>query len=183
MRLMRSLRLAVCGALLAGPAVPAAALADDDDEEIRCRAKLSEAAEVPAPDPIFGTRGRARLDFDDDRGEASYRLRIDEGLRLFMAHIHCAPEGQTGPIVVWLTGQPPPPTGWDVDGTWVRDTTLDDADVFANVPRAGNNCPHEIADLWDLAAACLAGDCYVNVHSRDNPAGQVRGQLACKRDD
>lgn len=182
MRRMRPMTLVVCGALLAVLAAPNVVYGDDD-ERVRCRANLDEAAEVPAPDPVFGTKGKARLDFEEDRAEASYRLRVDDGLRLFMAHIHCAPEGQTGPIILWLAGQPPPPTGWDVDGNWVRNTTVDDEDVFDNIPGPSNNCGHEIADLNDLANACLAGDCYVNIHSRDNPAGQVRGQLVCRQDD
>lgn len=150
--------------------------------DISCKAKLDEASEVPLPNPVFGTTGKARVDFSENRAEATYRLKVNDGLRLFMAHVHCAPEGATGPIIVWLAGQPPPPTGWDVNGNWVRNTTLDDEDVFDNIP-GSNNCVHQIANLRDLANACLAGDCYVNVHSRDNPSGQIRGQLSCKGED
>ena len=183
MSIMRSMASVACGAMLSLLAAPGAVYGDDDDEGVRCRATLDEAAEVPAPDPVFGTEGRARLDFEPEPARAHYRLRVDDGQRLFMAHIHCAAEGETGPIVLWLAGAPPPPTGWDVDGNWIRETTLDDEEVFDNIPGTGNNCRHEIADLGDLANACLAGDCYVNIHSRDNPAGQIRGQLRCRQED
>ena len=173
---------------------------DDEMEEVICKANLDEDAEVPAPHPVFGTTGKARVkfSFDDDddddknkdkdrnkftedRGEATYRLRVNDGLRIFQAHIHCAPAGQTGPIIVWLAGAPPPPTGWDIDGKWIGKTTLDDEDVIPN--EGTGDCPNVIHDLRDLADACLEGNCYVNVHSRDNPAGQIRGQLMCKEDD
>lgn len=183
MNIMRPMALLFCGALLSLLAIPGAVYGDDDDEGVRCRANLDEAAEVPAPDPVFGTEGRARLDFEREQAAAHYRLRVDDGQKLFMAHVHCAPEGETGPIVLWLAGAPPPPTGWDVDGNWIRNTALDDEDVSDNIPSDGNNCRHEIADLASLANACLAGDCYVNIHSRDNPAGQIRGQLRCRQDD
>ena len=183
MSIMRSVASVACGAMLSLLSASGAVYGDDDDGGARCRAQLDEAAEVPAPDPVVGTEGKARLDFEPERARAHYRLRVDDGQRLFMAHVHCAAEGETGPIVLWLAGAPPPPTGWDVDGNWVRDTTLDDEDVFDNIPGDGNNCRHEIADLGDLAKACLAGDCYVNIHSRDNPAGQIRGQLRCRQED
>lgn len=65
------------------------------------------------------------------------------------AHIHVAPKGSNGPVVVPLTKA--------ADGSWI-------------VP--------EGAKLSDAQyASYIAGDMYVNVHSAANPAGEIRGQL------
>jgi hypothetical protein len=83
------------------------------------------------------------------------------------AHIHLAPAGQNGPIVLPLLGNPfIPDPGVTVNGILVEGTATA-ADVGG--PLAG--------DLDALIAAIRAGDTYVNVHTVEFRPGEIRGQI------
>lgn len=129
-------------------------------------ADLSGDQEVPAVSTP--TSGKFHIQFNKDYTEAEFTLRVDDGDQLFMAHLHCAPAGSNGPVVVWLAGQHPPPGGWNVDGKWIGNTVLNNSNIVNTA------CG---ADLAGLAAAMRSGGVYVNVHSRANPAGEIRGQI------
>jgi hypothetical protein len=86
-----------------------------------------------------------------------------------MAHIHCAPAGANGPIAVWLAGNPGVDRAWDVDGKWIDNAIFTDEDI---VP--GTGCGDNLAELIETLRN---GGAYVNVHTRANPGGEVRGQI------
>jgi len=132
------------------------------------RADLTGDAEVPVP-VVTDTSGDFRLTYDDFDGTATYRIRLNDGLRVFMAHIHCAPAGQNGPIVVWLAGNPGGDLAWEVDGKWIDNASFTDADV-----NSGTGCGDNLAELIETLRN---GGAYVNVHTRANPGGEVRGQI------
>jgi hypothetical protein len=67
-----------------------------------------------------------------------------------MAHFHNGPEGKTGPVVIWLNKKGTEPTG-AIKGE--ATLTPEQAQQFE------------------------AGDWYINVHTRDHPAGEIRGQV------
>ena len=132
------------------------------------RADLTGDAEVPVP-VATDTSGDFRLAYDDFEGTATYRIRLDDGSRVFMSHIHCAPAGQNGPIVVWLAGNPGGERAWDVDGKWIDNASFTDDDVIP-----GTGCGDNLAELIETLRN---GGAYVNVHTRANPSGEVRGQI------
>jgi glucose/arabinose dehydrogenase len=79
------------------------------------------------------------------------------------AHIHCAPAGLNGPVGLTLYSDGPT----SQNGILVNDTF--------DAPDVDNAC--EWTDLADVVQAILDGNAYVNVHTEDNPAGAIRGQL------
>ena len=91
-----------------------------------------------------------------------------------MAHIHLAPVGQNGPIVVWLYGSPLPGPDEDLiqgrfDGVLAEGViTADDVIAPASNPDL---------DLNSLIDAIQSGNTYVNVHTLQNPPGEIRGQI------
>ncbi len=64
------------------------------------------------------------------------------------AHIHLAPAGSNGPVVIVLSAVP-----------------------FSNVGGSAILTDEQVTDL-------KAGNFYINVHSQDNPGGVLRGQLS-----
>lgn len=112
------------------------------------KATLVGTTEVPGPGDPDGT-GSATVTIDTAKNQLCYTLTVDKVEGVTMAHVHKAPMGSMGNVVVPLAA----PTSGSSEGC---------AQVRP-----------------DLAAAILAspGDFYVNVHSQANPAGAVRGQL------
>ncbi|HJU41368.1 MAG TPA: CHRD domain-containing protein [Vicinamibacterales bacterium] len=138
------------------------------------RARLSGAEEVPPV--VTDTTGKVEIVLNEDETQAEFELEVQQGVRVTQAHIHCAPKGVNGPVVVFLAGFHN--RGWDVNGAWIENATVTDANV---IPPAPGPCPHVINNLRDLAHAMRQGDTYVNVHTVARPGGEVRGQL--KADD
>ncbi len=109
------------------------------------RITLSGAEEVP-PAATRGTGAGTILVGEDRTVSGSVRT---TGFNATMAHIHLAPRGANGPVIVPLTR-----SGED---TWT-------------VPSG--------AKLTDAQyQAYKAGNLYVNVHSAQYPGGEVRGQI------
>jgi hypothetical protein len=173
---MRHAAIALAAVLLAGAAVGRTARASDDNNDDRNNgqeftARLLGSEEVPAVQTNM--TGKAEIALNGDETKAEFALSVRKGVRVTQSHIHCAPKGVNGPIVVFLAGFHN--RGWDVDGTWVENATATDANVIP--PPAGSTCPQVINNLRDLAEAMRRGNTYVNVHTVAHPGGEIRGQL------
>jgi hypothetical protein len=71
------------------------------------RAHLSGDEEVPAVDTR--AQGQAIFQLSRDGMTLHYKLIVANIEDVLMAHIHLAPAGENGPIVVWLYPSAPPP--------------------------------------------------------------------------
>jgi hypothetical protein len=110
---------------------------------------LTGTQEAPGPGDPDGS-GSASLELNHGQGTICYTLTISGLATPTAAHIHAAPTGVPGPVVVPLV----PPVG----GT---------SSACATVDR-------------DLIKAIIQHpeDYYVNVHTTEFPAGAIRGQLS-----
>jgi hypothetical protein len=158
--------LAAAIAAMALGASPAVA----DRDGLECRAKLKGANEVPTP-IVTPTDGEWRGRVNADRSAIEFRLKVNEGERITQAHLHCAPEGVNGPIVVFLAGLHA--AGLNVDGRWVDNATITGTGIVNTA------CG---ADIPTLVQAMLDRRVYVNVHSVQFGPGVVRGQVRCRDD-
>ena len=111
-------------------------------------ATLSGAEEVPGPGDSDGS-GTAAIFLNRGQGEICFTLTVAHVAPATAAHIHQAPAGLAGPVVVPLA----PPTSGSSSGCVTADTTLIKA-IRSN-----------------------PSGYYVNVHNTEFPAGAVRGQL------
>ena len=145
--LLTSGALVLTGAAVLSTVPPA--LADGGGRPLR--AELSGASEVPGPGDPDGT-GTAQLRINPGKGELCYELEVSSIDPARAAHVHEAPAGAAGPVVVPLEA----PT----DGS---------SSACATVSRA-----------LALDIVRNPADYYVNVHTAAFPAGAVRGQLAQK---
>jgi hypothetical protein len=109
---------------------------------------LSGAEEVPPADPD-GT-GFASITLNVGQSSVCWELSVSNIAPAFAAHIHAAPAGVNGPVVVPLS----PPTSGSSSGCAEN---VDPALIQAIIDR-----PEQY---------------YVNVHNADFPGGAVRGQL------
>ena len=143
----RILTVAGLATLTAGAiALPAAA----DSERRALTTKLSGAEEVPAPgDPNGKGHATIRIKGDDT---VCFNIVTQRIAGSTAAHIHEAPRGEAGPIVVRLFSGRSDATS--------RRGCADDVD------------PEIIQGLREDPS-----DYYVNVHNQEFPAGAVRGQL------
>jgi hypothetical protein len=82
-----------------------------------------------------------------------------------IAHIHCAPAGGVGPPIATLL------------------PLAEDGRAFNIIRFRGGLVAGQITDpecgatIPELIASMEAGDVYVNVHSTNNPSGEIRGQV------
>src|SRR5688572_22899394 len=134
------------------------------DEEAEFRANLTGAAE--RPDPVT-TDGTGTAFFDVDGSTVRFRIEVEDIENVTLAHIHNGGADIAGPIVVELFNAAGSPRSFTARGVLVE-STFTEADFEA----AGG-----IATLDALIAGMDAGTVYVNVHTTQNPAGEIRGQI------
>jgi hypothetical protein len=130
---------------------------------------LTGGEETPAPGVNTGAAGSARIHVDIVNEELSVILTVvNLPAATTAAHIHVAPKGLAGPIVIdfpILTGR----TG-DLSQTFRVG-----ASSFRTQPQIG------IVTMNDAIQSIINGNAYVNVHTTANPAGEIRGQLTLER--
>jgi hypothetical protein len=129
---------------------------------------LTGDEEVPEPAQTNAT-GQAIFNLKNNGTELHYKLIVANIEDVFMAHIHLAPEGQNGPVVVWLYPDNPPPLLIPGPTNGILAEGVISADDLVG-PFAG-------LTLEALVEAFKAGNCYVNVHTLTFPAGEIRGQI------
>lgn len=111
---------------------------------------LSGAEEAPGPADPDGT-GFAMIKLNVGRMRVCWDLTVSDIAPAIAAHIHIAPAGVPGPIVVPLS----PPTSGSSSG-----------------------CRDGVDPVLIQAIVDHPDQYYVNVHNTDFPAGAVRGQLS-----
>lgn len=142
-RIVFALALGVlCALMLAGPV-----LAEQGGRTLS--AVLTGAQEVPGPGDPDGS-GSATVTINQGLGQVCYEIDVSGIAPARAAHIHEAPAGQAGPVVVGLA----PPTDGSSSGC---------ADVGRDLAKDIRKNP---------------SDYYVNVHTAEFPAGALRGQLS-----
>lgn len=130
-------------------------------------AVLSGDEEVPRA--TTGASGLAVFELNPAGTALQYWLTIVNIQNLQMAHIHIAPAGQNGEVVVWLYPSAPPPRL--ISG-------ITSGDVATGTITAANFAgPLARQPFRALITALDAGNAYVNAHTSRLPGGEIRGQI------
>ncbi|MCQ6275493.1 CHRD domain-containing protein [Bacillus sp. V3B] len=126
-------------------------------------AKLEGSEEVP---PVkTDADGFAQFKVSRDERKLRYRLTVNNLDNFTQAHIHLGRRGMNGPVVVFLFGLVDP--GISVNKGIVEGIiTADDL--------VGPLQGEPLSTLIDLMRD---GKTYVNVHTTQNPDGEIRGQI------
>lgn len=181
----RTVFVSLLVALLAGAflMVPALGTAQTSGE-----ANWSDTAVVPlSPDqePNLATpipanehpMGAAVIQMNNDSSQICYQLWVTGISNVSQAHIHMGAVGQEGPVVAWLF-----PSAKAAQGSASPNTTNMPGN-FTGLLAKGNISASDLVgpmqgkNLTDLKAAMMSGQLYVNVHTTQNPGGEIRGQI------
>ena len=131
------------------------------------KANLIGKEEVP---PVM-TKAQGEAVFNLGKNDKSihYKITVSDLENVNMAHIHEGAYGSDGPIVVWLYPAAPPAKliSGKTNGVLVEGT-------ITSENLAG---PLKGKTLKDLINVIKSGNAYVNVHTLQNPAGEIRGQI------
>lgn len=156
-------RSALCITLLA---VPTTVLAGG----LKFSADLSSAQEIPTPAPGFIEKADISAKFASDFTAVDVKLTVHGGQNVVAAHFHCARPGVAGPVVFGLFS----PGTCAFDGMEAKCT-------LTNANFSGTDCTGPVGrpvnNIAALALAMRDGLIYANVHTTQNPPGEVRGQM------
>lgn len=141
-------KTAIYSALVATALLGATTAFAAEDAGARFTATLDGASEAPGPGDPDGM-GTATVKVNPGRGQLCYSVTVSGIAPARAAHIHEAPAGTAGPVVIELSA----PTGGTSQGC--ATVSREFAKEFIKNP----------------------SDYYVNVHNAEYPGGAVRGQL------
>jgi len=131
------------------------------------RTHLTGDEEVPVRDTQ--AQGQAIFQISPDGTSISYKLIVANIENVTQAHIHMAPFGVNGGIVVWL--YPAAPPAQLIPG---RTQGILGEGVITEASLVGALAGQSLDVLID---AIEAGNTYVNVHTEQFPPGEIRGQI------
>jgi hypothetical protein len=153
--------------LLCGAAVTAllASATPSSAQVVNMTATLSGGEETPAPGILTGAVGTATVSVDAVNEELAVTLSLfNFATGTTAGHIHAGPKGVAGPVILNF----PIPAGRTGD---LPLTFRLGAAAFVARPEIG------IATMQDAIQAIVGGNAYVNIHTSQFPAGEIRGQL------
>lgn len=141
------------------------AFAQDEEQTEGFTAELLGGEEVPPVDTT--ATGIASFTIEGEES-IKYDVNVTDMDKVTAAHIHTAPKGENGEVVVTLfkadspTG---PKSGSLANGTITADMLEGELQGLA------------VIDLIK-AMERAGGETYVNVHTEENPNGEIRGQIS-----
>jgi CHRD domain len=128
-------------------------------------ATMTGSEEVP-PKNTKAT-GTATFVSGTDGSSVAYKIRVTNIKGVTMAHIHSGNSGKNGPIVVSLFKSASPPTG-----------TMNGLLSQGTITSANLEGPLKGKTISDLIRLINDGTAYANVHTEQNPKGEIRGQIS-----
>ncbi len=181
---LRTIFVSLLVAIMAGALLMVPALASAQSGG----ANLADTAVVPlSPDqepslttPIPANEqpmGAAIFQMSNDSSQICYQLWVAGISNATQAHIHMGAMGTEGPVVAWLF----PSAKAAQDSSSLNTTNM--PGNFTGLLARGNISASDLVgpmqgkNLTDLKTAIMAGQLYVNVHTTQNPNGEIRGQI------
>jgi hypothetical protein len=142
---------------------PTSAFAGEEEQEQRFITELTGFEEVP---PVNDTSAIGVAEFKLGQDNIMYTVNVTDIENVTAAHIHRGQVGENGPIVITLFKG-------DTPTTTMTTGVLSEGNITATNlegPMAGQS-------LSNLTSAMQNEQTYVNVHTQQNPNGEIRGQI------
>lgn len=154
---MRRIIFLLALASLAALVAAGAALAASGE---KFEASLLGGNEVP---PV-ATAANGEVEFEADDGALEYKLKAEDIENTVAGHIHLGAPGVNGPVVVNLISDE------------ACEFELDEVECEGVIDAADLTGPLAGQSLEDLLTEMRSGNTYTNVHTVQNPGGEIRGQ-------
>ena len=133
------------------------------------------------PDAVeTDTEGEAKFQYIPARNELRYKVKFEDIEDVTQAHIHLGAPDENGPVVAFLLKFADSVTGPEEDAVTPRGALVEQGTITADDVIALDGFD---GSLESLIAEMDAGNTYVNVHTVENPAGEVRGQIVLDDDE
>lgn len=153
------------GPVIAGAALLAGILACGDDEPTENATSFTANLVGTEEVPVVTTTATGTATFTLVGNQIQYAVNVAGLENPIFAHIHVAPQGQNGLVRLNLcgTGAPQPPCtgGTGVLASGTNGTVVGDPPMTFD----------------ELVDAMRSSGAYTNVHTEQNPAGEIRGQI------
>ena len=155
---MRRLSLALAGLFILAAATQAQA------QTLTFNAQLSGANEPTVV--VTGSAGSAVVTWNTVTKAGTYRVDVyNMPVGTTASHIHVGAPGAGGPVVINFTV----PAG-GISNDYGLSGTFGCSDLVPRAAQGINSCE-------DFEQTLMLNNTYVNVHSTNNPGGEIRGQL------
>jgi CHRD domain len=131
------------------------------------------------------TTGVMQVAFDEDFENMAYVIEVDVGKgedapTIFQAHFHCGKAGVNGPVFAFVYDNTVD-TQEVKNGILTIEGILTYEDFVPDVDFAADSiCDAPITTIASVYELVEARKVYVNVHSEENPGGEIRAQLFVK---
>jgi len=134
-------------------------------QTVNFTANLSGSSETPAPGVTTGAFGTATVTWDAATQTLTWIIDVwNMPSGTSNAHFHVGGPGVSGPTVVNIA----------FPASISNDFRLTGSATATNL----NSRPEQGVRSWeDFGQSLLGGQIYINVHSANNPGGEVRGQV------
>lgn len=136
-----------------------------DDGAHKFLSRLGGGAEVPPVDTDGS--GRAAFTLNDSETALKFNVSVHDTGKVIQAHIHRGSPAENGPVVAFLFGPADPAV--DVSGRLARGK-LEESDLVGPFKH----------DFHKFVKELRAGNLYVNIHTKDSPSGELRGQIGAR---
>jgi hypothetical protein len=171
----------VMGALLMPPSLSASTTATSaSDWPTTAVVPLSSDQEPNLTSPVSTSSppmGVAVFQISNDSSQICYQVWVSKTSNVTMAHIHQGAAGQEGPVVAWLY-----PSDKASQANVDPNTSMLPGE-FTGLLAAGTINATDLVGpmanmtISDLMGSMTAGQIYANVHTTQNPGGEIRGQV------
>ena len=137
---------------------------ENHTNQFHFNASLNGENSIPAKDTK--AVGEVVVTISKDESSVHYKVMVANIKNVAASHFHLAPPSSNGKIVVPLFANPNPQPSGPMNGI------MAEGDITASDVKGDLE-----GDLAGFIAAIRSGNIYINVHTMQNPGGEIRGNL------
>jgi hypothetical protein len=154
------------------PAIlPSAAFAAQQQQKFS--AKMTGSEEVPPKN----TKARGTVEFilGPDGKTLSYKVSVNDIHSVTIANINSGKKGEKGPVVVTLFRSR---TGNPILGFLIQNIPMNGVLSEGSITSSNLQGPLKGKQVSELVNLMKSGQAYTNVRTKQNPRGEIRGQIS-----